>query len=159
MRDRRYIILFLLLLLAFAGCSKKKEEAKKLQNEMMQRDTVTDTVLDTVTAMMPDTTRMRANAGAVPSDEMPSQYMPRQPQGEGYTVQVASTTGENDAHRLIDLYTKRGYEPYVTKTDIDGVTYYRIRIGQFQTLSEAKQLKTELSDRFSVKGWIDDFSS
>ncbi len=158
MKIRHYMYLFLMVALVFAGCSKKKEEAQKLQDEMTKHDTVTDTLVDTVTAMMPDTSRMKANAGAVPSDEMPSQYMPRQPQGTGYTVQVASTTGQADARRLIDLYTKRGYEPFITQTNIGGVTYYRIRIGEFQTLSDAKQLKQELSDRFSLRPWIADLS-
>ncbi len=150
-----YIILIVLIAVASAGCSKKKEEAKKLQDEMAQRDTVVDTVVDTVTHMTPDTTRISANAGAIPSDEMSGRYMPRQPQGQGFTVQVAGTTGQEDARRLIDLYTKRGYEPFLTAVQVGGATVYRVRIGEFQTYAEAKKVKTELADKFSINPWID----
>ena len=149
------LFIILALMLTF-GCSKKKEEAAKLEKEMLnQQDTTT--MVDTTapaTQQVTDTTAM-GNAAAVPQEETQQAIMPSQPAGEGYTVQVASCENQSYAEYLVKTYTERGYQPYVSIVTIDGQTYYRIRIGVFENINEAKALQTELSDKYSVKTWID----
>ena len=131
------------------SCSKKQEEADKLEKEMMEGsiDTLIDTthIVDTVAIAAPE--------------EVPSgpevDPMPKQPTGSGFTVQVASCEDETYARYLVDLYTTRGYEPFVSEFSIDGQNYYRVRIGVFENSSEAKLLKQELADKFSLSTWID----
>ena len=93
--------------------------------------------------------------GAVPEEEKEETYTGSQPEGSGYTVQVASCESMTYAEHLIQIYTERGYEPYMVKANVDGETYYRVRIGIYPSLSEAQSLKSELADKYSVKAWID----
>ncbi|NOY88776.1 MAG: SPOR domain-containing protein [FCB group bacterium] len=149
------LFIMLALMLTF-GCSKKKEEAAKLEKEMLnQQDTTTmvDTTAPAVTQQAPESTTAMGNAAAVPQEE--TQAMPSQPAGEGYTVQVASCENQTYAEYLVKTYTERGYQPYVSTVTIDGQTYYRVRIGVFDNLNEAKALQSELSDKYSVNSWID----
>ncbi len=53
------------------------------------------------------------------------------------------------------VYQNRGYEPYVTNETVDGQMTYRVRIGQFESFNDAKALKNELGDKYSIEPWID----
>jgi cell division septation protein DedD len=90
-----------------------------------------------------------------PPTETPKPAMPPAPTGVGYTVQIASCESEDYARHLIGVYTKRGYEPFVATISYNNLVYYRVRIGQFPTVAAAKALRDELSDRFSIKPWVD----
>ena len=152
MRLRWLMVVFATMIL-IAGCSDdSKEEAAKLEQEMMGQDTQTDTTA-VVSETLPTETAQPMDAGAVPEEE--EEYIPTQPAGSGYTVQVASCESLEYAQHLIKKYTNRGYEPYMTRYELDGQTYYRIRIGTFATKTEAVNLKAELSDKFTTPAWID----
>jgi len=148
-----WIVLFLLALVLLVGCSEDtKKEAAKLEQEMMGEEAA-----DTATAAVEDTLGEISepmDAGAVPEEEE-DVYVPSQPEGSGYTIQVASCESMEYAQHLIEKYSERGYEPYMTRVEVDGQLYYRVRIGNFQAKSEAVSLKAELMDRYSVQAWID----
>jgi cell division septation protein DedD len=156
---RRLVMLLIgcLVLAALVGCSDKQKEAAKLEQEikdMEGTDTGTEqeaVVEDTLVAEMPT-----ADASAVPDETEPAPPpMPPAPRGEGYTVQVASCESEDYARHLVDVYTGRGYEPFVTTITYEGQTYYRVRIGSFDGFSEARAVQNELNDRYSLNSWID----
>lgn len=150
MRTYKLILLFLLGVALVGGCSKKKEEAAQLEQELTgQVDTAVQAPAETVAG--PDTMAPTADAAAMP-EEAPAYHAPA---GSGYTVQVAGCEDRTYAEYLAQKYTNRGYEPYITATNVGGQTYYRVRIGSYQSLSEAKALKAELADRYSIKAWID----
>jgi cell division septation protein DedD len=145
------------LVALLVSCSKKKEEAAKLEQEMMQQETTAaDTTADTA-AMPTDTTGLtqeEISAGAVP-EESEEQFVSQQEE-TGYVVQVAACESRDYAQYLVEKYIKRGYEPYITTTVVDGQTFYRVRIGGLETLQAAKELKDELLDKYSVHAWIDE---
>ncbi len=85
--------------------------------------------------------------------------MPPVPKGSGYAVQVASGTDETYARYQVDLWKKRGYEPFVSTVTHDNQTHYRVRLGLFATQSEAKKVVNELADKYSLKAWIDQTSN
>lgn len=153
MKSLKYLIIFSLVIAVGAGCSKKKEDAAKLEQELLNQDTVTDTVYDT-TEIMTDSSAKRPDAGAIPK-EASSFNMPQQPAGDGYVVQVASCPDEAYAQQLVDLYTKRGYQPFVTHITFEGETYYRVRLGIYDNLSDAKAMQKELLDKYSLSTWVD----
>lgn len=157
MYRKSMILLIPILLILFVGCSKEaKDEAAKMEKEMLadtQTSVDTTTMTDTAAVMSPDT-GANFEASAVP-DEKPSSMMPAKPAGEGYTVQVASCEDRDYAQSLVEKYKERGYEPYVTSVTVDGQSYYRVRIGIFESISQAKALQAELADRYSVNSWID----
>jgi len=148
-------IFFMVILLAF-GCSKKKDEVAQLEKEMMGQvepdsAAIADSLarLDSIAAATEE-----LNASAIP-EEPEREVMPSKPAGSGYTVQVAGCENSDYAHYLVRTYQNRGYEPYVTTETVDGQLYNRVRIGVFDSFSEAKALKTELSDKYSINAWID----
>ena len=155
MRTLSVILIGSLTVVLMLGCSDRQEEAEKLAQEMSDLEAVDSAAGDS--AAIADSlaaAEAMTDAAAVP-DETVAQPMPPVPRGEGYTVQVASCENLEYAQHLIGVYANRGYEAYVTTITYDDQTYYRVRLGDFETLSEAQALKAELADRFSVETWID----
>lgn len=153
---RLLILLSLSLILIFTiGCSKKSDEAAELEKEFLG-DTVQPVMEDStmMTAAQDSAETFEADAQAVPEEEVRS--MPKQPAGAGYSVQVAGCEDQAYAEHLVDVYTRRGYEPFVTNITIEGQTYYRVRIGLFESYSQAKAMQAELLDKYSLDTWIDE---
>lgn len=147
------IFLGIFALLAMS-CSRKKEEAARLEQEMMQEEGVVDTAAEA--GLTPEDAEYAApelDAGAIPSEE--PEFVPQEEEEAGYVVQVAACESLEYAQYLVEKYTTRGYSPYLTTATVDGQTYYRVRVGGLATLQEAKELKTELVDKYSVEAWID----
>ena len=138
------------------SCSRKKEEAARLEQEMMQQEEAVDTAAEA--GLTPEDAAEYAapelDAGAIPSEEEP-QFVPQEEEAAGYVVQVAACESMEYAQYLVEKYTARGYSAYLTTATIDGQTYYRVRVGGLATLQEAKVLKAELVDKYSVEAWID----
>lgn len=145
-------------LLLLQGCSDKQKEAERLEQEMRDLDAADSGALQD-TAVDTDMTATADAATAIP--EEPTEVkpaMPPAPAGVGYTVQVASCEDEDYARYLVDRFSGRGYEPFVTTITYNDQTYYRVRIGNFTSYSEAKALMNELVDKYSISGiWVDDF--
>lgn len=148
-----FILIGLLVALA-VGCSKKKEEAARLEEEMRAQQATADTAADSM-AMLADTTGMgEMDVGAIPEEEE-REIVPQYEEEQGYVVQVAACESLDYAQFLVERYSARGYEPYMTTTTVDGQTYYRVRIGGLGSSQEAKELKDELLDKYSVTAWVD----
>lgn len=151
MKYIKVIVIFTLALLLVAGCSKKQEEADKLEQEMLDEEMAGDSAeMDSMALGEGET----LDASAVPVEEEP-EFVPAVVEGEGYTVQVASCESLEYAQHLVEVYTSRGYEPYITQFDKEGQLYYRVRIGKIESESEAKALKNELADKYSIDAWVD----
>lgn len=147
----KFALTFAIILLLGSGCSKKQSEVDELEKELLgQQDTV-DTF--ETTAPAEGETAGQTSAEAVSDEE--TSYEPTQVSGDGYTVQVAGCESLDYAQHLVELYTDRGYEPYITEYETDGQLYYRVRIGQFEGFSEASTLKSELEDKYSLTAWVD----
>ncbi|UCC45528.1 MAG: SPOR domain-containing protein [Candidatus Zixiibacteriota bacterium] len=150
------IIVLGVFVLLITGCADRQEEADRLQEEVesMESDTVADTAAESVRQAQPTDSPSTAGSAIPPADE-PVRTMPQRPESAGYTVQVASCEDQNYAMYLVDLYTERGYEPWVTSYVQDGQQYYRVRLGIFTSRSEADALREELKDKYSLDTWID----
>ena len=144
----RLLVLLVVLLLLGLGCSRKQEEASQLEQEMLGGD---DTTADMLAA---ESLAADMDAGAIPVEEEPQVEL-QQTEAAGYFVQMAACESSEYARYLADKYVARGYEPYVTTTTVDGQKYFRVRIGGLETLQQAKELKAELADKYSIDAWID----
>ncbi len=154
MKYYRVLLLGLLLVPMVVGCSDKQKEADRMEQEMRQMEAEADTGAvpgDTVV----DTMAEPGDVYAIPEEGVTEPAMPGRPAGSGYAVQVASCEDEQYASYLVELYTERGYQPYVTVYTEGGQRFHRVRIGLFESLSEAQQLKMELADMYSIEAWID----
>jgi len=107
-----------------------------------------------VRRQVPPTAQSQATPG-LPQTAQPKPPMPPAPSGGGFTVQIASSDSEDYARKLVDIYTDRGYQPFVTTITYNNQTYFRVRVGNFKSVAEAKVLLAELVDRFSIQPWID----
>jgi len=155
MRTVVLILMLGVLVLFLTGCSEKQKEADKLEQEMEQMDSGIDAVVEeVVTEDVPGSPT--PDAAAIPAEETPSapSVTLSSPEGDGYTVQVASCEDAAYASHLSDLYKERGYDVFVSRFEHEGQTFYRVRLGNFTTLAEAKDLKAEMADKYSQEGWI-----
>ncbi len=154
MKHLRYLVLVLFAVLLVAGCSEdRKKEAAKLEKELEQRQ---GEVADTAQVTPPETTTTKPpamKAEAVPAE--PEVGTPTPGQESGYSVQVASCESRDYAESLVKKYKKRGFEPYITTFDYNGQTYYRVRLGPYDSRAAAEAAKMELKDRYSINGWVD----
>jgi len=147
-------LLFLMSLLA-VGCSDKQDDAAKLEQEMRQMEQGADTGIPAETADTSGVTAPPADVYAVPEEEASELVMPSRPAGSGFAVQVASCEDPEYASHLVQLFSERGYEPYVAVYTIDGQDFYRVRLGLFESKAEADRLKEELVDKYSIEPWVD----
>lgn len=61
-----------------------------------------------------------------------------------YTVQVGSFTRAGDAQRMAANLESDGYPAYVARGVVDGTTYYRVRVGKYQTRDEASRIASKV---------------
>ncbi len=73
----------------------------------------------------------------------------------GYTVQVASLKTQAIAEEMLSELTRKGYPAYTVRTTAQGGTWYRLRVGYFESRNEAldmvKRLKTDHYQPILVK--------
>jgi len=160
----KVVIVAVLTTSLLCGCSEKQKEAARLGQEVkdLEDSGTTDTTQPESVLTGSDTllaSPAPADAAAIPPEAQagitPLQPMPPPPSIAGWTVQVASCESQDYARRLVDVFTRRGYQPFVTTITKDGQLYYRVRIGSFTDLAESRKLRNELVDRYSVQAWID----
>ncbi|MCB0220042.1 MAG: SPOR domain-containing protein, partial [Chrysiogenetes bacterium] len=73
-----------------------------------------------------------------------------------FTVQVGSFTRSSDAERLASKLGSQGYPAYVARGVVNGTTYYRVRVGKYQTRDEASRMaskvkRAEAMDAFATR--------
>lgn len=74
-------------------------------------------------------------------------------QGYSYTIQIASFNTEADAVRHIAKLSSQGYSAYKSSGMVGDKTWYRIRIGSFTSITEAKESLKQLENS-GIKGLI-----
>ena len=118
-----------------------------------------DSVLSLVVAQASRTDEpQKANEAPFEQPAVIAEGMPRRVVEGKYTVQIAASASEDYALRLVDLYTQRGYDPYIDRKVISDVSWYRVRIGHFESVGEAATQRDELINRYSLQAWVDNIS-
>lgn len=84
-----------------------------------------------------------AKAAATPEPEVAPVNTLEQMSGN-YTVQVGSFTRAGDAQRMAANLESDGYPAYVARGVVDGTTYYRVRVGKYQTRDEASRMASKV---------------
>jgi cell division protein FtsN len=72
----------------------------------------------------------------------------------GYVVVAGSFADEENAERQVRRLAERGYQPFITTQDRDGITYRRVNVGTFSSREEAENVQEELSSEgFDAGVW------
>ncbi len=151
---RFFIGLSLVFLIVWAaGCNKDDSEVDKLEQDVMMAEKG-DTTADSA-ALAADTETMAMQQEQKSQKPIETAVGYEATEFGGFTVQVAAGIDAEKARYTAEIFAGRGYEPFIVKADVGGITFYRVRIGNFDTVEEARILATELQDRYSLKPWID----
>lgn len=89
-----------------------------------------------VASTRPATTGATATAAAKPKAS--TTVAPPKPSAEQYWIQVASFTKRGNADDLKESLSKKGMAASIMVKDIDGKSWYRVRIGPYATKAEAE---------------------
>jgi len=159
------IRLFLIIVLAagmiLVGCSKDEDEIEALEQEAADSDA--SAVMDSLGAGKGEMAGEQVDTAAQPETPV-SQPEPTEPEPEpepeygdmeGYVVQLGSYKGYDLADYWADKYRERDFPVYIGEVELDGETYYRLRVGVYETYQEAKEVGLLLKDRYSADYWID----
>lgn len=92
-------------------------------------------------------------AQASPAPAAEAAAVPRAEAGR-YTVQVASYNVRAQAEVLRARLAAAGHEAYVAEGDAGGITRYRVRIGAFATMEEARQAAGRLESQAQVATYV-----
>lgn len=72
-----------------------------------------------------------------------------------YTLQIASSQNKVNANDLLNRLKKDGYDAFIQTAVVEGATYYRIRIGRFETFKEAQSYRQHLINITDFEPWVD----
>ena len=74
-----------------------------------------------------------------------------------YVVQISSWQSQKVAKRDLKKWKKRGYHNVYIKTskkESTGDIWYRIRLGHFQTHSDAEQTGKKIAHKYGIHFWV-----
>ncbi len=80
--------------------------------------------------------------------------VPSYPKKTVYTVQVASLKKKEDAQKMVTMLRKKGYPVYMVPAMVGGVVYYRVRVGEYRSASEAMKIKEKLEKVEKLKAFV-----
>ena len=74
---------------------------------------------------------------------------------DDYTIQISSSRSKNGAMKLVDELSGKGYNAYISVADLPNKgTWYRVRIGHFNTKAEAKKFALSIKEKDKIKGIV-----
>jgi cell division septation protein DedD len=66
--------------------------------------------------------------------------------GHNWSVQVNATKDEPTANQLVRRLQERGYNAYIVHVNLQGETWYRVRVGRFPTMEAATAVVVRLKN-------------
>jgi len=73
---------------------------------------------------------------------------------DGYVVVAGSFVDGENADRQVQRLAERGYQPFITTQEKDGITYRRVNVGTFEAREEAERVQEKLSSQgFEAAVW------
>ncbi len=155
---RLFLVFMLIAGLLLVGCSQKDEDADALGEEAAQDDAaaVMDSLNSEGTAGAEEQGTLAEDNQVMPEPEETTYESEADYSGiSGFVIQVGAYSDYEFARKMSEKYTERDYPAFIVSTEIDGMTYYRLRIGVYETEDEAKEVGELVKDRYSAEYWID----
>ena len=69
-------------------------------------------------------------------------------------VQVFSSHDREQAQKIVDQLTDGGQPAYMSPTEVDGQTMFRVRIGPFQSREQAERVADQVKRKYRLETWI-----
>jgi DedD protein len=69
-------------------------------------------------------------------------------------VQVAAYQREGDATTVSERLKRKGYPAFVTRATTSAGTWFRVRVGSFETRADAQQMATRLKREEQLEPWV-----
>ena len=66
-----------------------------------------------------------------------------------YSVQIDAVMDRQGADNMVRRLREGGYEPYIVEIQIGGKTWYKVRVGHYQTEAEAHEAEQRLREDFN----------
>jgi cell division protein FtsN len=146
--NRRIVWIGGILILGIAGVLGWLLWNRSQTPEPIQQAVQPDTTLNNLMAPAPDTTLQ----------EPPPQSSPQVVMEDGkYTVQVSSWRTRRRADQDAERFAEKGFNAYVQQAyipSLDG-TWYRVRVGSYATLAEARETAAQLAGLLESGFWLD----
>jgi len=123
-----------------AGESGKNDSDLRFYEELTQKVEITP-------SLMKEGAKARSAAPAAPAAKTAAPDRPAPPARKeaGYTIQVAAFQQKEKAYALANTLNSQGFQARViSKTNLAGETWHRVRVGSFTSPEEAKQLLPQL---------------
>ena len=70
----------------------------------------------------------------------------------GYTVTAGSYVDSDNAQRVVGQLTEKGYHPFISEVEKEGIVYRRVNVAVFDDRSQAEQLRDQLQKEGFVSG-------
>ncbi len=71
-----------------------------------------------------------------------------------FTIQVTSQNSRREANRVVDRLTTSGLDAHISEAFVKGRNWFRVRVGRYATLEEARNAAAKLSDAGEVGVWV-----
>ena len=111
-------------------------------------------IMTMVEPILPKTSRKKQTfkqaANKAKSDQIPEKTIVRK---GNYTIQIAAYKNFKDAVTHMAMLEKKGFSSYRVKGQKEGIIWYRIRTGSFETRDEAEKIKGKL-DKARINSMI-----
>lgn len=88
----------------------------------------------------------------VAPEESPVSPANRESPDQAWTVQVKSSRDKAFTDSWVDRLKSKGYDAFSSEADINGQTWYRVRVGHLDTRAEAETLRSALEAQESLSG-------
>ena len=69
---------------------------------------------------------------------------PMRAPGENFTVQVAAATNIPDAEKAVRELRRKGFDAYYYQVELKGKKYFRVRVGRYERIEQARITKARL---------------
>lgn len=80
--------------------------------------------------------------------EAPSSAGVRPHSHQPYSIQIDAVMDRQGAENVVRRLTAGGYEPYIVPTEINGQTWYKVRVGHYDTEDEARAAEQRLRTEY-----------
>ena len=113
--------------------SEKKSEDKKVDDKKVKSDDS-----DKKSSDKEFLAKLQKKSADKKSDDKPIEKKAK------YTLQLSSFQDRGEADAYLATVKSNGFSPYITEAEIDGKTYYRIRLGNYRSVDAANDAKADV---------------